>query len=147
MNQTPHAGQPLSRLVLDGLTTLGDASQNLLTVLVELELVDDDLGGVDGDRDGLAVGLLTDDGRHVDGELETVHGRDLALAALVGALHDGDLVVLADGDGADLSGTASENGFYRSGSGHVERTLYFSRSSRLRGALRMVRRSEEGAWK
>ena len=106
MNQTPHAGQPLSRLVLDGLTTLGDASQNLLTVLVELELVDDDLGGVDGDRDGLAVGLLTDDGRHVDGELETVHGRDLALAALVGALHDGDLVVLADGDGADLSGTA-----------------------------------------
>jgi len=37
------------------------ALEDLLTVLVELELGDDDLGGSDGDRDGLAVGLLAND--------------------------------------------------------------------------------------
>lgn len=36
------------------------ALENLLTVLVELELGDDDLGGGDGDGDRLAVGLLAD---------------------------------------------------------------------------------------
>ena len=36
------------------------ALEDLLTVLVELERGDDDLGGSDGDGDGLAVGLLTD---------------------------------------------------------------------------------------
>ena len=39
------------------------ALQDLLTVLVELELGDDDLGGSDRDGDGLAVGLLADDCR------------------------------------------------------------------------------------
>lgn len=34
------------------------ALEDLLTVLVELELGDDNLGGSDGDGDGLAVGLL-----------------------------------------------------------------------------------------
>lgn len=33
----------------------------MLTVLVELELGDNDLGGGDGDGDALAVGLLADD--------------------------------------------------------------------------------------
>lgn len=51
----------LSRLALHSLTTLGDALEDLLTVLVELELGDDDLGGGDGDGDALAVGLLADD--------------------------------------------------------------------------------------
>lgn len=37
------------------------ALEDLLTVLVELELGDDDLGGSDGDGNGLAVGLLADD--------------------------------------------------------------------------------------
>jgi len=37
------------------------ALEDLLTVLVELELGDDDLGGSDGDGDRLAVGLLADD--------------------------------------------------------------------------------------
>ena len=37
------------------------ALEDLLTVLVELELGDDDLGGSDRDGDGLAVGLLADD--------------------------------------------------------------------------------------
>jgi hypothetical protein len=38
----------------------------------------------------------------VDGVLETVHAGDLALTALVGAPDHGNLVVLADRDGADL---------------------------------------------
>lgn len=50
----------LSRLVLASLTTLGLAGEDLLTILVELELADNDVGGVDGDGNGLAVGLLAD---------------------------------------------------------------------------------------
>jgi phage protein U len=38
----------------------------------------------------------------VNAPLETVDGGDLSLASLVGAAHNGDLVVLADGDGANL---------------------------------------------
>jgi hypothetical protein len=34
--------------------------------------------------------------------LETVHGGDLAFAALIGSSYDSDFVVLSDGDGADL---------------------------------------------
>lgn len=87
---------------LDGLTALGDALQNRLTVLVDLELGDNDLGGVDGERDARAVGLLADDTLDVHTPLKTVDAGDLALTALVGAADNGDLVVLADGDGADL---------------------------------------------
>lgn len=76
--------------------------QDLLTVLVELQLADDDVGGVDAERDGLAGGLVAGDTLDVDDVFETVDGGDLALAALVGATDDGDLVVLADGDAADL---------------------------------------------
>jgi hypothetical protein len=78
------------------------AGQDVLTVLVKLELGDDDVGGVDAQRDGLAVGLVTGDTLDVDNVLETVHGGDLALTALVGATNNGDLVVLSDGDRADL---------------------------------------------
>lgn len=45
-------------LLLLLLATVALALQNLLSVLVELELGDDDLGGSDGDGDGLAVALL-----------------------------------------------------------------------------------------
>jgi hypothetical protein len=48
-------------LLLLLLATGALALQDLLTVLVELELGDDDLGGSDGDGDGLAVALLADD--------------------------------------------------------------------------------------
>jgi hypothetical protein len=41
----------------------------------------------------------------VDDPLETVDSCDLALAALVGATDNGDLIVLADGDRADLNDT------------------------------------------
>lgn len=48
-------------LLLLLLATGGLALQDLLTVLVELELGNDDLGGSDGDGDGLAVALLAND--------------------------------------------------------------------------------------
>lgn len=78
------------------------AGQDILTVLVKLELGDDNVGGVDAQRNGLAVGLVAGDTLDVDNVLETVHRGDLALTALVGATDNGDLVVLADGDRADL---------------------------------------------
>lgn len=92
-------------LLLAELTALGDASEDLLTVLVELEGGDDDLGGGDAEGNGLAVGLLAGDTVDVDDPLETVDRCDLALAALVGATDNGDLIVLADGDRADLNDT------------------------------------------
>lgn len=85
-----------------GLATGLDALQDVLTVLVELELGDDDLGWVDANWDGLAGGLLADDALDVHDVLETVHGGDLALTALVGSTHNGNLIILADWDGADL---------------------------------------------
>lgn len=134
------------------LTAALGAGQDLLTVLVELELGDDDVGGVDAERDGLAGGLLAGDALDVDDILEAVDGSDLALAALVGATDDGDLVVLSDGDGADLFEKLSAN-FFSSDkvfdqAERVEKlTLYFSRSSLERGALMMTRRWSEGALK
>jgi hypothetical protein len=59
---------------------------------------------VDGEGNALAVGLLADNTLDVDAPLQTVDAGDLALTALVGAADDGNLVVLADGDGADLLG-------------------------------------------
>ena len=89
--------------VLDAQLTAGlDALQDVLAVLVELELLDDDLAGVDAEGNALAGGLVAGDALNVDLVLEAVDGGDLALAALVGAPHDLDLVVLADGDAADL---------------------------------------------
>jgi hypothetical protein len=99
---------------------------------------------VDAQRDGLAVGLVAGDALDVDDVLEAVDGGDLALTALVGATDDGDLVVLADGDAADLGGCQNWRIFF----GVVEKlTLYFSRSSLERGALMMTRRWSEGALK
>ena len=89
--------------VLDAQLTAGlDALQDVLAVLVELELLDDDLAGVDAEGNALAGGLVAGDTLDVDLVLEAVDRSDLALAALVGAPHDLDLVVLANGDATDL---------------------------------------------
>jgi hypothetical protein len=74
----------------------------LFTVFVELELGDNDVGGVDGDGDALAVGLLADDTLDVDNPLETVDGGDLAFPALAASPDHGDLVILANRNGLDL---------------------------------------------
>lgn len=89
-------------LLLDLATGL-DALQDGLTILVKLELGDDDLGGVDAERDGLSRGLLADNTLDVNDVLETVDGGDLSLTTLVGATNNGDLVILADWDRANLT--------------------------------------------
>lgn len=94
---------PLGGLVLDGLTALGNASEDVLTVLVHVQLGDDDVGGGDGDGNALAVALVTGDLLNVDDELETVGRGDLTLTALLGTAGDGNVVADTDGDGADLS--------------------------------------------
>lgn len=90
------------------LTALADALEDLLAVLVALQLGDDHLGRGDAEGHGLAVGLFAGDALDLDEVLETVDGRDLALTALVGATDNGDLVILADGDGSDLEGTLEQ---------------------------------------
>jgi hypothetical protein len=72
-----------------------------LAVLVHLELGNDEAGSGDTDGNGGAVGLLTGDIGDVDDKLFTVTGCDLALAGLVHAACDENLVILADGHGAD----------------------------------------------
>lgn len=78
------------------------ASQDILAVLVELELGNDDVGGVDAQGDGLAGGLVAGDALDVDDVFETVDGGDLALHVLVGATDNLDFVILADRNAADL---------------------------------------------
>lgn len=67
-----------------------------------MELGNDDVGGGDGDGDGLAVALVAADFLDVDTVLETVDGGDTAFLCLLGATNNLDLIVLAEGDGADL---------------------------------------------
>ena len=67
-----------------------------------MELGDNNLGGVDADRDGGTVGLLAVNALNVDDPLATVDLDNLALTALVGAANNQNLIILADGDGTDL---------------------------------------------
>lgn len=74
--------------------------------------------------------------------LETVDGCDLALTTPVNATNDGDFVVLSDWDGADLKLMSVMLGGFAL---WQKLTLYFSRSSLLRGALMIVRLTLDGA--
>lgn len=93
----------LGSLLAAGLDTLKDG----LTVLVELELGDDHVGGMNADRHGLAGSLIAGDTLNVDHVLEAVDRSDLALLLLVEATDDQDLVVLADGNASDLGTSAT----------------------------------------
>lgn len=73
-----------------------------LSGVIQLQLVDDNLGWVDVDRDGGTTGLLLGQLLELDGELQSVHGADLALRALLGASDNSDLVLLSDWQGSDL---------------------------------------------
>jgi len=74
-----------------------------LAVLVELELGDLDLGGVDGNGNLGAVGLLLDDAVHVDAVAAAVHSGHLGYSLLsVLPPNDLHLVVLADRKRAHL---------------------------------------------
>lgn len=106
---------------------------------------------MNADGDALAGNLLAGDTLDVDDVFETVDREDLTLLVLVRATDDLDLVALSDGDAADLyrrkSHVSSSNGGNFVGVEECRRTLYFSRSSLLNGALMMVRRTLEGAVK
>jgi len=86
----------LALALLAGLATL--ALENSLSVLVQLQLVDDDLGGMDSDWHRLSVDLVSGDTLDVDDILETVDGNDLSFTSLVDTADDSNLVVLANWD-------------------------------------------------
>lgn len=92
----------LGLLLLLDLAAGLDALQYALTILIELQLRDDDLGGVDANGDRLTRGLLLDETLDVDDVFETVDRGDLSFAVLVGASNNGNFVILSDWDGADL---------------------------------------------
>lgn len=79
-----------------------DALQQILPILVQLQLRDDNLGRVDANGHALAIRLLPDKALNVHDPLQTVDARDLALTALVRTPDDRHLVILADGDRANL---------------------------------------------
>lgn len=76
--------------------------QNVLAILVQLERCDQTIARMNAQWDCVAVGLLARHTVDVDEILEAVDRRDLAFAALVGASSDGDDVILANWNGADL---------------------------------------------
>lgn len=84
----------------DGLAVL--SIQNFLAGLVHLDLGDLDVGGVDANVDGLTVGLIAGDSLDVDNVLLSVNLGDLALLTGELSTDNSDLVVLSDGEGADL---------------------------------------------
>jgi hypothetical protein len=84
------------------LTANLDALEDVLTVLVELELGDDDVAGVDAEGDAGSGCLVAGDALDMNDILEAVDRGHLALLVLVRAADDLDLIILADGDAADL---------------------------------------------
>lgn len=143
---TAHSSSSLLALGLGDLLAAGlDAGKDVLAVLVEVQLGNDHVAGVDADGHSLTGGLLAGDTLDMDDVLEAVHRGDLALLVLVGAANDLDLVALADGDAPDLQRLISTLGL--NPNLVREPTLYFSRSSLLSGALMMTRRTLEGAEK
>jgi hypothetical protein len=101
--QRGHLGRSLLALGLLGqLAADPGALKDGLTVLVELELGDDDVAGVDTEGYGLAGSLLAGDTLNVDNIFETVNGGNFALLLLVETTDDHDLVILADGDAANV---------------------------------------------
>ena len=82
----------------------------------------------------------------MDDVFETVNGGDFGIAAFVGATGYGDFVVFPNWDRADLRWKHNQR-LQAGGNMFNKPTLYFSRSSLLRGALIMTRRTPDGAVK
>ena len=78
------------------------ALQEVLSVLVELQIGDLDLGGVNADLGGGSVHLIAGDSLDVDDPLLSVDLRHLALLALEGATSHLHLIALDHGNGVDL---------------------------------------------
>ena len=84
-----------------GLTVTALALEDLVAETGGLELGDHDVGGVDGDVDGLLLGVFAGSLVDVDAPLEAVALGDLTFGTLELAAEDLNFVVLADGHGAD----------------------------------------------
>ena len=91
-----------SAFLLGALSLATLSFQYRLAVLVELQFGDDYLRWCNADADRLTVNLLAGDALDVHDVFETVDRCDLALTTLQSATSDNNLVVLANGDGADL---------------------------------------------
>ena len=76
----------------------GDAGQSILGLL---DLGDGDVGRVDRDLVGGAVGLVLGELVDVDHPLLSEDLDDLSFAALACSAHHYDFIVLADGEGSD----------------------------------------------
>ncbi len=83
----------------------------------------------------------------MDEVFQAVDGGDFAFAPFVGASYNGDFVVFADGNGADLKHGDIDQMLLSDPETLAGKsiTLCFSLSSLLRGALMIVRRTLEGA--
>lgn len=78
------------------------ATKECLAVLVETQVGDHDIGGVDWELGLLAVDLLFDDFLNVDAPSATVDLGHLAFATLVGSAHHFDGVSVAHRDASSL---------------------------------------------
>lgn len=96
------------------------------------------------ERDRSTGRLLANDTLNVNDVLETVDRGDLSLTSLVGTTDNSDLVILSDWNGTNLNMNVR---IVSALSCIVQLTLYFSRSSLERGALIIVRRTDDGALK
>ena len=92
----------LRRPLLRRLPPIADPLKNALAILVHLQFRNLNLARRNANRHALPVALLLRHALNVDDVFQAVDAGDLALAALVRAALDGDLVVFADGDRADL---------------------------------------------
>ena len=78
------------------------AFEEVFAVLVEAQIGDDAVAGVDRDLGLLSVRLLLDELLNVDAPFAAVNFSDFALTILVGSADDLDSVTVANGDGAGL---------------------------------------------
>lgn len=78
-----------------------DGDDSCHSVLAFLYLGDCDVAGVDGDLVGSSVGLGFGDFVDMDGPFLSMDLDDLSLVSLAGSSKDDDLIILADGEGAD----------------------------------------------
>ena len=107
-------------LALGGLLGLGAALDEGITVLIGLELGDDNVGGVDSDLNSLTVNLLAGDLLDVDDILGARNEGDLSFLGGMLSVGNDDLVVLADGGRTDTELGAQVLG---EGGGHADATL------------------------
>jgi hypothetical protein len=119
-----------------------DPLQYALTVLVQLQLLNDAVRRMDADGYRLTRGFLADYTLNVDDVFETVDRRYFAFTAFVRTAGNDDFVVFPDWNGTNLWKKLGNFGYAKLSE---LLTLYFSRSSLLRGALIMVRRTLDGA--